>query len=155
MSKRNKVSVEDSDDNRTSINDQASDDDRASIDDQVSDDDRASINDQASDDDRSSINDQASDDDRASINDQASDDYQTSFNSVKDLQSPTPSNPRISFLNSHSINQSSFKEHPTSRQLPITKPHGGLAKNIRKVLDLTKDEYQGYRVSLHFIMFFN
>jgi len=29
----------------------------------------------------------------------------------------------------------------------IAKPHGNLAKNVRKVLDLDKDVYQGYRVS--------
>ncbi|CAB4419266.1 unnamed protein product [Rhizophagus irregularis] len=72
----------------------------------------------------------------------------TSIASVEDIESQSHLSPCTSFLNQSSIIQSSFKDQPVQPSLPIAKPRGNLAKNVRKALNLTRREYQGYRADL-------
>ncbi|CAG8633068.1 18773_t:CDS:10 [Rhizophagus irregularis] len=69
----------------------------------------------------------------------------SSIASVEDIESQSHLSPCTSFLNQSSIIQSSFKDQPVQPSLPIAKPRGNLAKNVRKALNLTRREYQGYR----------
>lgn len=75
---------------------------------------------------------------------------QLSFTSIEDFQSQTPQSPCASFRSSIQTSSKESKDQPSQN---IAKPRGSLAKNIRMVLDLTEDEYKGYRVSSCFIIF--
>ncbi|RGB22828.1 hypothetical protein C1646_775460 [Rhizophagus diaphanus] len=72
----------------------------------------------------------------------------SSIASVEDIESQGHLSLCTTFLSQSSIIQSSFKDQPVQPSLPIAKPRGNLAKNVRKALNLTRREYQGYCADL-------